>query len=206
MFCIHRNPWPVGSQTESKPISLTDPFTWLSNPNKKRSLHIIISCPKVVEVLQKLGLLAATKRERIFMEGAHTASPTKQKRQRTTSSPNRIHKNRLIAQALRDEARDIDGSHGIALNSAARNVGNHPKELIDVRTCMEVNGVGTQLAEKIITEILKKELTEDGHLHLAVVRVKQRQPRACSSEETFHPSVALSACIAKASCYKNKAL
>ena len=80
----------------------------------------------------------------------------------------------MIAQALRDEARDIDGSHSIALNSAARNVGNHPKKLIDVRRCREVNGMSAQLTEHIITEMIKKELTEDGHLHLVVMRVKQR--------------------------------
>jgi hypothetical protein len=87
-----------------------------------------------------------------------------------TSRPQNV----AIASQLRARARGIDGSFGMALNVAARNVASHVEELKDVMALVKVPGVKAGMAEMIVAEILRRCLTEDEHTFLEGMRLKCR--------------------------------
>ena len=128
----------------------------------------------ILKELRKLGLPAATStRDRMFLQGMET-SPGKRKRgssPRASMTPSQ--ENHRIVVGLREKGKDIDGPYGIALMTAARNIAQWPTKLKDAMDLMKVTGVGAELAEMIVTEILGRGLSEDENAFLAGAVLKR---------------------------------
>ena len=128
--------------------------------------------PRIVKELSTMGLKASTsKRDRLFMEGADAVMPAKKHcqtdaNQESTSSPEQEH-NSAITNALLDLSRKEGQGFSTGMRIAAQNIKHCRMKIETVQQCLSVPGVNVYLAKLIITQILRRALTDDEQAFLA---------------------------------------
>ena len=80
-----------------------------------------------------------------------------------------------IVRGLRDRAWGIEGGRGQALMQAAKAIATWPHPLVDMQACMQVPGVGADIALLVVTGILRRALTDDEEAYLSGARSKRHQ-------------------------------